>query len=656
MNTQMLLFSEILGFFPRNLFKALGLSLSALVVFSVGSGSAHGVASQVDTAGSVGWFPAKGTGSPPRRAASPQDVIRYQGSGGTEPPPVVGGELGEPVHPLGEQSTAVLLVNFSDTAGDTPYGIAEAEDAVFGTVNDFLLEASYGQTWLTGDVHGWFTLPIASTCNTVEIGNAADTAAMAAGIDLSGYNRFVYVFKGSATCSWNGSADLWVYPSRAWIRGNIVPQIIAHELGHNLGLEHSYQLECGDQVIDELSTDCRYARDDKFDTMGSANYPGHFNSFQKDRLGWMREGEVQVVTESGSYLLSPIESATTAHPKALKILRFMEPDGAGATWYYLEYRQPLGFDAPIAGNANVENGILVRTGEDSDANSSLLLDMTPASSVLVSQDRSDPALVVGASYTDPDTGMTLTTEWTDGSVASVLVSFGTGGGDTCLVGAPELNLSTELTEPVTPGTTVTYDLMVSNTDSVGCPVGEFNLAAQLPADWVISFDNTTLNLIPGEQATVGLELTAAISAQPGSYTIPLSATHTAGPDSQITTEVSVNYTDGTDNTAPVAVNDGVSISQIAPVTIFVLANDWDPDGDVLILESTSQGNKGAVSMNADGSLTYTPERRFKTNDSFSYTVSDGVSGASATVSVTLQADSDSSGGKGGGKGGGKPRR
>ena len=68
------------------------------------------------------------------------------------------------------------------------------------------------------------------------------------------------------------------------------------------------------------------------------------------------------------------------------------------------------------------------------------------------------------------------------------------------------------------------------------------------------------------------------------------------------------------NTAPTAVDDSVTLETKAVVDIPVLTNDFDSDGDSLTIIAFSQGSKGAVSYNADGTLAYAPGKRFKTSD------------------------------------------
>ena len=63
---------------------------------------------------------------------------------------------------MGEQSIAVLLVNFEDDTSQ-PRTLAEAHDLVFGDVSNHYLESSFGQTWFKGDTFGWYTLAMSKT-------------------------------------------------------------------------------------------------------------------------------------------------------------------------------------------------------------------------------------------------------------------------------------------------------------------------------------------------------------------------------------------------------------------------------------------------------------------------------------------------------------
>lgn len=91
------------------------------------------------------------------------------------------------------------------------------------------------------------------------------------------------------------------------------------------------------------------------------------------------------------------------------------------------------------------------------------------------------------------------------------------------------------------------------------------------------------------------------------------------------------------NVAPVANPDSASTANNTAVTIAVLANDTDANGDVLSVIATTNGVSGSVSTNGT-SVTYTPTAGFSGIDSFTYTVSDGHGGtAVGQVTVTVAA-------------------
>ena len=75
-----------------------------------------------------------------------------------------------------------------------------------------------------------------------------------------------------------------------------------------------------------------------------------------------------------------------------------------------------------------------------------------------------------------------------------------------------------------------------------------------------------------------------------------------------------------------------------PVTIAVLANDTDVDGNALTSRVTPAAWRGGP--NADGTLTYTPAADFNGTDTFTYTISDGTGGRTATVTVTVNPVND----------------
>lgn len=94
--------------------------------------------------------------------------------------------------------------------------------------------------------------------------------------------------------------------------------------------------------------------------------------------------------------------------------------------------------------------------------------------------------------------------------------------------------------------------------------------------------------------------------------------------------------DGGNPDRPDAIADQYGILVGQAQVLDILANDTDPNGDVLTVTNLNDGHYGTVSQNEDSTVTYTPQAGFEGNDSFSYTVDDGNGGLdTTTVSVTV---------------------
>jgi VCBS repeat-containing protein len=94
------------------------------------------------------------------------------------------------------------------------------------------------------------------------------------------------------------------------------------------------------------------------------------------------------------------------------------------------------------------------------------------------------------------------------------------------------------------------------------------------------------------------------------------------------------------NNAPVAVNDSYTASQstplVVPVATGLLANDTDANGDTLTAIKVTDPAHGAVTVNLDGSFTYTPTTGYVGPDSFTYKANDGTADSTvATVNLNV---------------------
>ena len=90
--------------------------------------------------------------------------------------------------------------------------------------------------------------------------------------------------------------------------------------------------------------------------------------------------------------------------------------------------------------------------------------------------------------------------------------------------------------------------------------------------------------------------------------------------------------------APAALADGYAATEEQVLTVSaaagVLANDTDAESDALVAQLVSGPAHGSLTLNADGSFSYTPVALFHGTDSFAYRAFDGTL-ASATATVTL---------------------
>ncbi len=90
------------------------------------------------------------------------------------------------------------------------------------------------------------------------------------------------------------------------------------------------------------------------------------------------------------------------------------------------------------------------------------------------------------------------------------------------------------------------------------------------------------------------------------------------------------------NAAPVATDDSDTAAEDTAVTVAVLSNDGDVDGDALSVTGATDPPNGTAVDNGDGTITYTPDTGWGGIDSFDYTVSDGNGGSdTGTVSITV---------------------
>jgi VCBS repeat-containing protein len=93
------------------------------------------------------------------------------------------------------------------------------------------------------------------------------------------------------------------------------------------------------------------------------------------------------------------------------------------------------------------------------------------------------------------------------------------------------------------------------------------------------------------------------------------------------------------NDAPVAGNDAYSTDEDTALIVAangMLGNDTDAEGNLLTAVLETGPAHGSLTLNTDGSFTYTPDANYNGTDSFTYRASDGAANSNiATVSLTV---------------------
>jgi VCBS repeat-containing protein len=118
------------------------------------------------------------------------------------------------------------------------------------------------------------------------------------------------------------------------------------------------------------------------------------------------------------------------------------------------------------------------------------------------------------------------------------------------------------------------------------------------------------------------------ASEEGPYSVLITASDPAG--NQVSEPMTINV----NNPAPVAADDGATTKPESPVVINVVGNDSDRDGDEFAVTGTTAPANGSVTINDDGTVTYTPNAGFSGADSFDYTITDE-QGATSTATVTV---------------------
>jgi hypothetical protein len=512
----------------------------------------------------------------------------------------------------GDQKTLVIMANLTDASvtcsSDSIRDVMFSPDA---SVDGLYREMSHGAVSFTGQVAGPYALNYSgATCNYAAWTDAADAAARADGINIDAYPRKVYLMP--SVCPFSGVGEVGSNPSRAWVFRCDFADTLAHELGHNLGMQHA------------ATPGASYG--DSSDIMGGGGRPlRQINAPHKEQMGWIPPQELVAVTNNGTYDIAPLElnPLDTFIPPTLKIFK---PDTN--EYYYLSYRAPIGFDAnPDTSYFHGRTSIHRWDGARDTYLLALLAD--------------------GERFVDSINGITVTQMSHAADRATVHVSFDTG----CRSGLPSISLSPS-SQNAGPGGNLSYMISVKNTDSSNCSQTVFDLRQSVPFGWGGSVLPSSLTLMPGETGQANLSVTSPTDFPAGNYAVGASvwdANQSSRTASASGTYGVVVQTDATAPTAPSGLSaavrrkGGVSLS-------------WSPSQDNVAVSGYRVFRNGFL-IATSSSLGYV-DGSTGSSGTYQYSVkafdaAGNLSASSNTSTVTIGGGTVGTGG-GGGKGGSKP--
>ena len=400
------------------------------------------------------------------------------------------------------RKVVVLVVDFADSAVScSDASIASLMFTGATSVDGLYQATTYGQMSLPGDTDGngqpdvfRVSIPssISESCDAYGWAAEAEAAAPAAGVNLSLYQHRVLVLPGNASCSWAGLGNVgcgsWC---RAWVKTCNLPDVYAHEIGHNLDLAHASTDTNNDGTID-----CEYC--DRSDFMGYGGVGYRItNGPHEHQKSWLPAGQVVEVSTAGTstHVVSPLQMdpASAPYPQVLRIRKSDTGD-----WYYLSYRQRAGYDAAL------DSGYVDRTSVHRYVGSGY------------SNTRLISTLQDGQMFEDAVNGLSVRQVSHDAVSATLQIST------TCAPSAPTVSLSPSR-QSARPGSDLVYTATVTNRDPAMCDASTFDLSTSVPAGWSGTLSSSSVVLAPGAQGQRTLTVRSALGAPDGDGAIAVTA-------------------------------------------------------------------------------------------------------------------------------------
>ncbi|HZX19457.1 MAG TPA: hypothetical protein VFF13_00410 [archaeon] len=412
-----------------------------------------------------------------------------------------------------ERTIITVLVNFLDQSTTVDKSVLETN--MFGdnnSVDDLYRRTSFGNTGFKrdtngdggADIFGPVTIDYTVSGTTCDAFNSwassAESEMQEQGVNLSLYTHKLFIVPNSFVnkCGWAGLAYVAACPGtycRAWVVDNYAstyPGVVAHELGHNIGFHHAATDLGNDGVIDNEYGDAS-------DFMGTGSYNVgmvQLNAPHETQFSWIPSSKVLTLTDPGTYTISALKVPPLDAPNPT-VARFLKADGK---YLYFAYRIATGYDSTL--NATYKNKLNIHWRSPT---------------VNAGKTHFIKALIPGQSFTDIASSMRVTM---DSNTADTATFTFTPGND-CFKANPTVSVTPAIASSQS-GTTLEYNVSITNRYSVACPVTTFNLTRILPTGWTGSFANNSITLSSNATGSTSLSVTSPIGTVDSYYDVNVS--------------------------------------------------------------------------------------------------------------------------------------
>lgn len=420
---------------------------------------------------------------------------------------------------------------------------SELQANVFGStapsIKSYYEEVSRGQLTITGTVFDPVTLPYnfsSTMCdangetNVISgYANAIKTAAQANGFVPGNFDNVIFTMQNGSCSGWYGFGG--VNENSLFVDTPLVGTFI-HEFGHNLGRLHAAGIQCsttpGGSTFVPISANCRHAGDyvDPYDVMGNSGYLKPFNIIHRtsgvNYQGWQDNAVRDINRTSnpdGTYTLTPL--GTSGGIKAIRIPKTLNIEGTDYEgYYYLEFRQPIGYDA--GGQPEGYAGVRILHNAYNYGYSAMYDSILIDTNTTGGWAMNDSPLGVGQTFNDPVSGITITTQSVSSAGAVVQVTFGDPGSGTpntptCTNTNPSLSIDPSNAQ-ASPGQSITYIFTLTNNDPSACSPSTYAVSSNSSfSGWVMNPSSFSEELQSGDSISRTFTIASATYTTPGTY-------------------------------------------------------------------------------------------------------------------------------------------